>query len=309
MTGLASPSTQREWLRGFGIFLCALLLLATLDVVAKHLVQRYPPPFINMVRYVVILGMSLVLVWRSGAPITLSVPHRKLLLLRGVMMGTTGTCFTIALYLMPLAETTAIYFVSPLIVVVLSPWLLGERVTARQWLAVIAGSGGMLLIVRPSGNLPPAGALLMLLAALAYAMLQILTRKLAGKVATAQQFFYAAVVCAVIAGIPAPFYLPQRLPPAGDMAMIVMLGLLSGGGQYLLINAFQKVPASVLAPFNYFQLLLAVIFGAVFFGQHPDATGLAGMLVIVCAGLSLTLPALRGYSTAGAPGNVERRQV
>jgi drug/metabolite transporter (DMT)-like permease len=295
VTDLAPSLTHGKWLRGLGIFLCALLLLATLDVFSKHLVQLYPPPFINMARYLVILGMSLLLLWRSGVPVTPSAPQRNLMLLRGVMMGTIGTCFTIALYLMPLAETTAIYFVSPLIVVVLSPWLLKERVTARQWLAVIAGIGGMLLIVRPSSNLPLAGALLMLLAALAYAMLQILTRKLAGEVASTQQFFYAAVVAAVLTAIPAPFYLPQQIPPARDIAMIIMLGVLNGGGQYLLIKAFQTVPASVLAPFNYVHLLLAVVFGAVFFGQRPDATALVGILVITCASLSLTLPVLRQY--------------
>ncbi|MDB5771345.1 MAG: EamA family transporter [Burkholderia sp.] len=297
MTAL-TPSARQERLRGFGIFLFALLLLAILDVLAKHLVQRYPPPFINMVRYVVILSMSVVLLWRHGLPVTLDVPHRKLLLVRGVMMGTTGTCFSIALYLMPLAEATAIYFVSPLIVVMLSPWLLNERVTTRQWLAVIAGSGGMLLIVRLSTNLPVAGAMLMLLAAISYAILQILTRKVAGKVAMPQQFFCAAVVAVVMAVIPAPFYLPQQMPPPGDMALIVSLGFFSGGGQYLLIKAFQKVPASVLAPFNYFQLLLAVIFGVVFFHQHPDALALAGMCVIMGAGVSLTLPAFGGPPVA-----------
>jgi drug/metabolite transporter (DMT)-like permease len=88
------------------------------------------------------------------------------------------------------------------------------------------------------------------------------------------------------------------MPPPGDMALIVSLGFFSGGGQYLLIKAFQKVPASVLAPFNYFQLLLAVIFGVVFFHQHPDALALAGMCVIMGAGVSLTLPAFGGPPVA-----------
>ena len=71
------------------------------------------------------------------------------------------------------------------------------------------------------------------------------------------------------------------------------VGALSGIGQYLLIEAFQKVPASSLAPFNYFHLLLAVVFSVLVFGQRPDAIALLGIAVIGCAGLALTLPVFR----------------
>jgi drug/metabolite transporter (DMT)-like permease len=286
----AAVASREGWLRGFGIFFCALVLLATLDALAKHLVQRYPAPFINIVRYLVVLSMSCALLLHNRIPFTFRVPHRKIMLWRGAMLGTVGTCFMTALHLMPLAEATAIYFLSPLIIVALSPWLLSEQVQMRQWLAVGAGFCGMLLIVRPGGNLPLVGTLLMVCAALSYALMHVLTRKLAGKVDMSVQFFFSAVICTVITAIPAPFFLPERMPPAGDMALIVMVGLLSGLGQYLVIRAFQKVPASVLAPFNYLHLLLAVGFSVVVFGQYPDMPALIGMLVIACAGLSLTLP-------------------
>ena len=77
------------------------------------------------------------------------------------------------------------------------------------------------------------------------------------------------------------------------VALMATVGALSGIGQYLLIEAFQKVPASSLAPFNYFHLLLAVVFSVLVFGQRPDAIALLGIAVIGCAGLALTLPVFR----------------
>lgn len=81
---------------------------------------------------------------------------------------------------MPLAEATAIYFTAPLLMVALSPWLVGEQVRRSRWVAVTVGFGGMLLIVRPGGDLPWLGTLLMAVSAVCYAIFQLLTRRLAG---------------------------------------------------------------------------------------------------------------------------------
>lgn len=169
------------WLQACGIFLCAMLALATLDMLAKDLVTRHPAPAINLVRYGVVLLMAVVLMRVRRTAWHMPVKHRRTLLWRGVMLGTVGLTFMQALHTMPLAEATAIYFLSPLIIVALSPWLLGEQVHQRQVAAVVAGFAGMLLIVRPGGALPLAGTVLMLIAAGAYAMLQIITRRLAGR--------------------------------------------------------------------------------------------------------------------------------
>jgi drug/metabolite transporter (DMT)-like permease len=294
-TIVAVSTPQREWLRGIGIFLCALASLAVLDAIAKDVVQRNSAPMVNMVRYMVVLGLAIALMLRKGIPMTLHPPQRKLLLWRGIMLGMVGNTFMPALQFMPLAEATAIYFSSPLIIVALSPWLLKEHVRLRQWLAVAAGFGGMLLIVRPGGDLQPVGTMLMMVAAIAYSMVQILTRKLSGKVGMEQQFFYTAVICMVMTAFSAALFPPQEWPSGSDLALLFLVGLFSAVGQYLLIRAFQTVPASALAPFNYFHLLLAVIFSIVFFGQQPDIIATAGMMIIAAAGLSLTLPMLGTY--------------
>ncbi|WP_296163313.1 DMT family transporter [Rhodoferax sp.] len=291
-------SQQTLWFQACGIFMCALLALATLDVLAKDLVRRNPAPLVNLFRYGVVLIMAMGLMQIKRCLWVLQRQHRRLVLWRSVMLGAVGLSFMQALHSMPLAEATAIYFLSPLIIVALSPWLLGEHFRLRQGMAVVAGFIGMLLIVRPGSQLPLTGTVLMLVAASSYAMLQILTRKLAGKVQMEQQFFWAAGVCTLMTLMSLPTAWPISWPSATDMALMVLVGILSGLGQYLLIQAFQKVPASSLAPFNYFHLLLAVMFSVVVFGQRPDNIALTGMAIIACSGLALTLPVFWTYFAA-----------
>lgn len=299
-TAASTPSTPAPWLRACGLFLGAMLALATLDMLAKDLLRRHPAPLVNLVRYGVVLLLAVGLMLARRAPWGLQPPQRRLVLWRGLMLGTVGLSFMQALRSMPLAEATAIYFLSPLIVVALSAWLLGERIRRSQGAAVLAGFGGMLLIVRPGNALPLDGTLLMLLAAGAYAMLQILTRKLAGQVSMERQFFWAAAVCTAMTLLSLPSAASLAWPPAVDLGLMGLVGVLSSVGQYLLIRSFQQVPASSLAPFNYFHLLLAVIFSVAVFGQRPDALALAGMAVIAGAGLALTLPVFRTHLAAAA---------
>ena len=161
-----------------------------------------------MVRYVAVATLALFLLWRAGRPRLRDAPQ-GLLVLRGLMLATVGTCFMTALIWMPLSEATAIYFTSPLIMVALSPWLLGERVRAAQWAAVAVGFAGMLLIVRPGADLPWLGTLLMAVSAVSYAVFQVLTRKLAGPVPGPVQYAYTALICLIATALPAPFFLPD----------------------------------------------------------------------------------------------------
>ncbi|KDP89175.1 membrane protein [Cupriavidus sp. SK-3] len=286
------------WWRGGLIFLCAVALFATVDATAKHLVGRYPAPFLNAVRYAVTASVAIAMLAGSGRLRFWRTPHRGLLALRGVMLALVGTCFMTALLWMPLAEATAIYFMSPLVIVALSPWLLGERVGPRKWVAVAAGFAGMLLIVRPGGQLSAVGTVLMVAAAVAYALLQLLTRRLAGKVEAGVQYGFAAVICMIATGLPAPFFLPAAWPGMADWLAILAMGFMSAIAQVLLILALQRAPASTVAPLNYCHLLLALVYSALWFGRWPDGPAMAGIALIIAAGLSLTLP-LRGGVRAG----------
>ncbi|MCD0502034.1 DMT family transporter [Bordetella petrii] len=283
----ASPAPTISPGAGIALYLTALVCFASFDAAVKHLLAFYPAPFLNIMRYLAVATIGVFLVLRHGLPRPSATPDMGLLLLRGLMLGTVGTCFMTALIWMPLSEATAIYFTSPLIVVALSPWLLREQVGPRQWGAVGLGCIGMLMIVRPGSSLPWLGTVLMAVAAASYAVFQILTRKLSGRVPSHVQYAYTAFVCLVITAIPAPFFLPDPWPGLVDGLAIAALGITNGLGQILLIAAFRRVPASTLAPLNYCHLLMAVGFSTYVFGRPPDMMAMAGMASIVAAGLFL----------------------
>lgn len=274
---------------GILLFFGALMAFATFDAGSKQMLAYYPAPFLNVMRYIAVATLALAMLWRHRGQRLRDAAHKPLLVLRGVMLATVASCFMTALIWMPLSEATAIYFTSPLIMVALSPWLLGERVKAAQWTAVAAGFAGMLLIVRPGSDLPVLGTVLMAVSAVSYAIFQVLTRKLSGKVAGPVQYAYTAFICLIATALPAPFFLPDPWPPAIDMTLIVALGACSGLAQILLIAAFQRVSAATLAPLNYFQLLLAVAFSTFWFQRPPDSLALAGMGLIMASGVFLAL--------------------
>lgn len=274
---------------GIVLFFGALIAFATFDAAAKHLLERYPAPFLNVMRYAAVATIGLALWLRQGRPSLSRAPFKGLLIVRGLMLASVGTCFMTALIWVPLSEATAIYFTSPLIMVALSPWLLGERVRAVQWAAVAIGFGGMLLIVRPGAHLPWMGAVLMAVAAVSYAFFQVLTRKLSGRVAQPVQYGYTAIICLVATALPAPFFLPEPWPGWLDCLMIFALGACNGVAQVLLMAAFQRVPAATLAPLNYFQLLMALAFSTFWFNRPPDSFALLGAVLIMACGMFLAM--------------------
>ncbi len=299
---------QAQWLKGCAIFICSLVAFACLDALAKDLVGRYSAPLVNFARYTVIIVFAWCLIWIKRVPVRVAPAERKLLVYRGAMLGMVGICFMPALQYLPLAEATALYFVSPLIVVLLAPMVLRENVGFKQYAAVGLGMIGMLFIVNPLGKVSSDqnidsgislfGSLLMLVSATCYALVQLLTRKLALRIQSEQMFAYSALICWLLGFVVLIFWRPPNWPSARDTVEMILMGISGGIGQFLLIYAFKTVPASTLAPFNYFQLVLAVIFGEFFFAQRPSLLSLTGIALIVTAGLLLTLPMLLAYFRA-----------
>ena len=294
----AAPSGLRH---GMLLFLAALLCFACYDAFAKQMLYQFPATVMNLSRYTAVCLLAAWVIYRRANWSALRwsrIPSRKLLVLRSLMLAIVATCFMTALASMPLAEATAIYFTAPLIIVALSPWLLGEKVGRVQWVAVLLGFAGMLLIVRPGNTLPLQGTVLMAVSAVCYALFQVLTRKLSGIVPTSVQFAYMAVFCLVITNLPALFTPMSPWPDAPQLLLLLAGGFVSGGAQLLLLEAFQRVSASVLAPMNYLQLLLAVLISTFWFQRPPDTLALYGMLLISAAGVYLAWPRRHKQQTA-----------
>jgi drug/metabolite transporter (DMT)-like permease len=280
-------NASRSRRSGIAIFVCALTAFASYDAFCKHMLQFYPAPFVNLMRYLSVIVVAFAMLWRHGDLRLWRTPQKPLLLLRGAMLATVATCFMTALIWMPLAEATAIYFTAPLLMVALSPWLLGERVQRSRWVAVTVGFGGMLLIVRPGNDLPLLGTVLMAVSAVCYAIFQLLTRRLAALVPSPVQYAYTALVCLIVTAIPAPFFWPAQPVPWHDVLLLLAGGACSAAAQLMLLAAFERVEASTLAPLNYLQLLLAVAISSLWFHRPPDALATAGIALILAAGVYL----------------------
>lgn len=288
-----SPTERARTGQGIALFLVALLCFACYDAFAKAMVAQHPPALVNLGRYLAVGGIALVWLLQAGDLRPWRQPHQGLLWLRALMLAITATSFMTALVTMPLAEATAIYFTAPLVMVALSAWLLGEQPSRGQWAAVLAGFAGMLLIVRPGSRLPLLGTLLMAVAALCYALFQVLTRKLSGRVAPSTQFASMAALCLVVTTLPAWFGTTPAWPGWATLGLLVAGGLVSGLAQLLLLAAFRRAPLATLAPLNYLQLLLAVLISSFWFQRPPDGLALLGMAVIAAAGVGLARAARR----------------
>jgi drug/metabolite transporter (DMT)-like permease len=263
---------------------CAVLCFALLDATIKHLTQRYSIMFLVWTRYCVhALAMVLWLAptMRWGMLRTRRVPLQTV---RGALLVMSSLAFVSALKYLPLAEASALNYMTPVLVTILAVRFLGERMTAQRLGFVAAAVVGMLLIVRPGSGVFGAASLFALASAGLYATYQILTRKLAGDDARVSNF-YPAIVGSALLTLALPWFgLPTTLTWI-DGAMIVVAGLLGTFGHFMFISAFQRAPASALTPFTYVQLVWATLIGWIVFDNFPDGFALAGMVLITASGL------------------------
>ena len=253
-----------------------------MDTLAKHLTQSYPVAQVVWARYVFHF-LLLALVLGPRLPRTMHSQRLGLQCLRSLLMlGATGLFFT-ALSFIPLANATAIMFVAPIMVTALAMPLLGERVGPYRWLGVVVGFLGALIIIRPGTETMNPAAILALGAAGCFALYQIATRHLSATEAPMTTLAYTALIGVLATSALVPFV---WLPPAPmHWLAMVGLGLLGGVGHFALIKAFQFAPASTVTPFGYTNLIWAVLFGYLIFGDLPDGWTVSGALVIASSGL------------------------
>jgi len=287
--GSLPPARPQHPLRGILLFLAALFLFAALDATAKYLSAFYAMPLLVWARYLVHFVIML-LAMAPGMGRAIVVTRRPWLMsLRALTLVGVTLLGQLALKTLPLAETTALVFVTPLLVALLAGPLLGEQVRLRTWLATVAGFAGVLLIARPGGALVGPGVAYALGAALCYAVYQILTRQLAATEHPTRLLFYTALVGTLSMSLVLPAYWDGQPPTPAQSLLIVSLGLYGGIGHFLLIRAFREAPASTLSPLLYIQLIWATLLGWSVFEQLPDSLAIVGMLIIGASGLSLAI--------------------
>lgn len=269
--------------RGILMLVVAVSFFALLDVTSKWLTQTYPVPMVVWARYSAqTLLMLLLLGPRLGAGLLRTrVPGQQIV--RGLVLLGVSVLFLTALSLMPIAEATAISFLAPLILTAMSVVVLRERVGRGAWVAVTTGFIGVLIIVRPGGELFTPVVIVPIVSAFFYATYQLLTRRMAGIDPTMTTLFYGCLVGTVLLSLATPLFWAAPLSVL-DGIMLLTTGVLGGLGHFALIRAFELAPASVLAPFLYVQLVIVTGLGYLVFDAFPDVWSLIGMTIIVVSG-------------------------
>lgn len=283
---MSDPVQTRPDMVGRGIILtlATVVIFCVQDAVSKMLVQQHSPFFITMLRYWGFALFSIVLVARQ-APLRQAFVSKApmLQITRGALLIIEIWCFALALQTVPLAELQAIVIVYPLIVTIAAIPLLGEKVGIVRFAAVGIGFLGALVIMRPGGLPLSWGVLFGLGSATLYAIYIVITRKVSRLDSAATSVVYTAVVGLVLStGVGLFFMEPLTW---GEFGLIAFITLTTCSGHAIMIYALSLAPASVLQPFNYFTVPVAIVLSVIFFGHWIDPISLLGAAIIVGAGL------------------------
>ena len=224
---------------------------------------------------------------REGGVMALVPKNTRLVLVRALFMALDSLCAYFAFSRLPLANVYTLIFAAPLLVAALSAPLLGERTGWHRWAAVAGGFVGVLVILRPGVAPLDIGYVGGLGAALFFGLALLITRRLGSGETSASLVFttFAAKIAVAIVALPFA-WTPMTVL---DLTLVSLAGLFVGLAQTFVVFAFRYAPAPVVAPFQFSQMVWAVIFGIAVFGDIPDVYVICGSLIVVASGIYIFL--------------------
>lgn len=274
-------------LRGIALMVVAMIFLPIKDGMAKILGGTYSPLEIIWAQFsLVYLILAPVIILRYGPKMLWPRPL-GLQVLRGIFAVTGIGFFYWAVQYIPLASTTSIFFLAPLVVTALSPFVLKEAVGWRRWTAVVTGFMGVFLILRPDLEVFNSGYFIAVAGGFSIGLFYITNRKLAAGTPTMVTLAHSVIIGAVLLSfaVPAVWVAPR----AEDFPMITGFVLCALVGQGLLMTAFEYAPASVVAPFQYGAIITATLFGLIMLGEFPDNWTFIGIAIVISSGIYIAV--------------------
>ena len=290
-------------LLGISCIILAHVFFTTQDMAIKFISGDYALHQVMMTRSIVaILFTLLIFVPIDGGFKYLRTQRLGLHLLRGFGIVIANLCFFTALISMPLADVKAIFFIAPLLITALSVFLIGEKVGLRSWVAVLVGLLGVIIMLKPGSRFFNPASILPLVAALAYALVQIMTRKIGENEKASTMAFYIQLNFVAVSGLmglifgdghladpsqPTLNYLfrPWIVPSWGDGMIIIGIGITNGLAAYFISQAYRISKAGIVAPFEYVALPCSIFWSITVFGDWPDTISWLGIFIIAGAGL------------------------
>jgi drug/metabolite transporter (DMT)-like permease len=274
--------------------LCGFALLSCGDAVIKSIAGAWPGPAVAALRYTIgATGLGILLLIKEGKS-GFALPRPRIQLMRGAAVAAATILFFSSIFLMPLAEATAIGFTTPMITALLSAIFLKERTRAATWVASLAAFAGVLIILRPNiaelgwVALMPVGAAtcmaLMMMGnrAVSTAGSPLLMQFLVASIAV--PFVITAAAVGHFSGVEA---LRVGMPDWTIIARCALVAVTASFAHWLVFMGTTRASAAEIAPMTYVQLLIAMALGVAVFGDWPDLTSLAGSAIIIGAGLFL----------------------
>ncbi len=326
MSGPPRP-TEETPPRAIGLIVLGMVFITVNDSLIKALGGDYPLHQMVFIRSAIGICFSLVILQFEGGFGALRTATPGLHLLRGLLVVISNMLYFAALAVMPLADAVATFFVAPLIITVFSVVLLGERVGLHRVGAIVVGFLGVLVMTRPGtgGDAVARGTILLpILAATAYAGMQVMTRKLGvySKASALAVYIQAVFLCVSVGfflvagdgryaeGVESDslvFLLRAWVWPAPeDWPLFIALGVVSGAVGYLLSASYKMGNAATVSSFEYTALPMAILSGWLVFGEVPDLWVLAGTTLIAGAGIHVFMRERRRRSPV-APRRPLRR--
>jgi drug/metabolite transporter (DMT)-like permease len=272
--------------QGGGVLLIVLATLsfALLDTATKHATQLAPVLMLLWFRY----GFQAVVTFAMRFPVQkwqlLSTPNPRFQALRGVLLLTTSACAFFGLQHLPVGEFTAMVMLSPMVATALAAWLLKNRVSVQRWLLMVGGMSGVLLVIRPGGQVFGWALLFPVVLVSTYAWFQVLTSRLSGEEDPYTTHFYTGLAGAVVMS---PIVVVSWSTAAllAHWPWFVLIGFLGTFGHLMLIRAYRRASAPELMPYLYTQIAFATLAGWLAFNHAPDALAWLGIAVIAASGV------------------------
>ena len=260
----------------------AVFCFASMDATAKYLMKEIGPAQTIWARYTVQALLVTVLILPKIS-IYGKTKYPKLQFVRSVALMMATTLFFFAFSRLGLAEASAIFNISPVLITLGAFLFLREQIGPRRVIGILVSLLGALIIIRPGSGVFTIYAILPLGAAIFYSTYSLATRFVGTDESPWTSLFYSAIFGAICYSI----YIVFHWNPMSNNALLltIIIGLFGTAGHICLIKALTLGEASLVAPFIYTNLLFTTIWGVVLFGNFPDFWTIAGALIIVAAGI------------------------
>ncbi|MFT5259071.1 MAG: drug/metabolite transporter (DMT)-like permease [Saprospiraceae bacterium] len=273
-------------LLGIGFMLLGMSIMPVLDICAKLLSDSMPVMQVTWARFFFHMVFLLVVLTFKKQPWWRMPTNPGMQVARGAMLLMATLSFFYAIKFNPIPNALSLLFVSPLVVTLVSPLILGEMFGLRRFIATVIGFAGVLIVLQPNSEAFTPSILFALISGFGYAAYILITRKLSADKTPLLTLFYTAVVGVFVLLPVMPAIWVQ--PDLKSWGLMALMGAVAALGHYMVILACQYAEASVVSPYNYFEIVGAVILSYIIFGYFPGLNVWIGVVIICASGIYIS---------------------